>query len=461
MLGTASRLTCILCLLLGGGIAVAQSQNPGSSSVPVKPSAPLTIVKPDPPRPDPRPDRRPGSGFAPLGDNQSGAPSLSSPGVVTPSALPATPQPLPTSVQNPDTIVAGEILTLSNSMPEAIALAQTLAPRGLTVIRRQALGSFGDIVLSAFRLPTGRDVPGMLDELRQAFPQLWVGPNSLFEPSASGEPKPRTYARQLIGWSVITSDCGAGLRIGVVDTGVDLEHPAFKGRGVVARSFLPAGATPAPKSHGTAVTSVLVGDGAASGFPSLLPGAQVLMAEVFHASEGNRVRATAERIVLGLDWLLGEGLRVVNLSLGGPVDPILSLIIDRAAASGMILVAAAGNNGPKAPPAFPAVHEAVIAVTAVDAAKKAFAQANRGDYIDFAAPGVDLWLAWSNRGGSYQTGTSYAAPFVAAALALGADDTVSLLQETAEDLGAPGHDPVYGWGLMTGQACGALGAAVR
>lgn len=473
MRGTASRLVCVVGLLLGGGSALAQSQNPGSSSAPTQPSLPLTIVKPDPPQPepgrvdasgnpipDPWTDERRTDGFAPLGDNR-GAPSLSSPGVVTPSALPATPQPLPTSVQDPDTVVAGEILTLSNSMPEAIALAGTLASRGLTVIRRQALGSFGDIVLSAFRLPAGRDVPGMLDELRQAYPQLWVGPNSLFDPSAGTEQKPRTYAREVIGWSVVTADCGAGIRIGVVDTGVDLKHPALEGRGVVARSFLPAGTTPAPKTHGTAVTSILVGDGDASGFPSLLPGARILMAEVFHASEGNRVRATAERIVLGLNWLLGEGLRVVNLSLGGPVDPILSLIIDRAAASGMILVAAAGNNGPNAPPAFPAVHKAVVAVTAVDAARKVFAQANRGDYIDFAAPGVDLWLAWSNGGGSYQTGTSYAAPFVAAALALGAGQAIPLLQETAEDLGPPGRDPVYGWGLMTGRACGATGAAAR
>ncbi|PCK05859.1 MAG: hypothetical protein COA42_17795, partial [Alteromonadaceae bacterium] len=105
----------------------------------------------------------------------------------------------------------------------------------------------------------------------------------------------------------------------------------------------------------------------------------------------------------------------------------------------------AGNSGPDAPPVYPAAQQGVTAVTAVDAALRLYDQANHGDYIEFAAPGVDVWAADAQEAGQYHTGTSFAAPFVAAALALVGRDK---LIQSAIDLGATGKDSEFGYGLV-------------
>ena len=122
---------------------------------------------------------------------------------------------------------------------------------------------------------------------------------------------------------------------------------------------------------------------------------------------------------------------------------------------GLMLVAAAGNGGSATEPAYPAAYQDVIAVTAVSAERTVYAYANRGPYIDFAAPGVRLWTAVPG-GGRFQSGTSFAAPYVTSMVALtlagGAERTVeavrSRLRQDALDLGAPGRDDVFGWGLV-------------
>jgi subtilisin family serine protease len=121
----------------------------------------------------------------------------------------------------------------------------------------------------------------------------------------------------------------------------------------------------------------------------------------------------------------------------------------------MAIVAAAGNGGPKAKPAYPAAHPKVLAVTAIDQRLAPYRHANHGTYIDFAAPGVRLWTA-AHGGGELQSGTSFAAPFITSAVALeiaaGAStdpETLrQLLRKATQDLGAPGRDSVFGWGLV-------------
>jgi subtilisin family serine protease len=108
------------------------------------------------------------------------------------------------------------------------------------------------------------------------------------------------------------------------------------------------------------------------------------------------------------------------------------------------------------PPAFPASEPSVIGVTALDSRSRPYAAANRGDYIDFAAPGVRIWTPRADPAGSYDTGTSFAAPYVTAAIGAfmgreGAVDPAGVttkLAAAAIDLGAPGRDPVFGWGLI-------------
>ena len=430
--------------------------DPGPRSEPTPPSGPDKDPEPVS-HTDDNPNQT-GGGFVPQGGGFERQPTLSAPGV-SPTPIPPPPAALPDVAGDPDNIVAGEILVVSNSVAEATALAQTLAPRGLTVLRRQNLGFLGGVVLSAFRVPAGRAVADVLQELRQDLPQVFAGPNILFSPSGRA---PRRYARKLIGWPSGKGDCGQGLTIGVIDTGLDSSHPALAEGQASARSFLPAGLAPASADHGTAVAALLVGRAESLGFGGLLPGARLTLAAVFHETRKGRTFATTERVVLALNWLGTQGLRLVNLSLSGPSDQLLALAMSRAAAGGLILVAAAGNGGADAPPAYPAAHPDVVAVTAVDAALEPYDKANRGDYIDFAAPGVDVWSARTGGSGSYHSGTSFAVPFVLAALAAGhaaqpgadAGTLTETLRATARDLGRQGKDPVFGWGLIQQGSCG-------
>jgi subtilisin family serine protease len=122
----------------------------------------------------------------------------------------------------------------------------------------------------------------------------------------------------------------------------------------------------------------------------------------------------------------------------------------------MIIVAAAGNNGAGAEPSYPAAYPGVIAVTAVNRQLDVYNRATRGEYVDLAAPGVDLWVAAPGGGGTTRSGTSYAVPFVSAAAAvlrasnatLDASSLQAVLENGTLDLGKPGRDTTFGHGLL-------------
>jgi minor extracellular protease Epr len=157
-----------------------------------------------------------------------------------------------------------------------------------------------------------------------------------------------------------------------------------------------------------------------------------------------------------LDWLVGSRTAVINMSFAGDANAVVAVALQRVIMKHAVVVAAAGNNGPSAPPAFPANEPGVIGVTAVDSHSQPYAGANSGDYVDFAAPGVRIWTPGPMAPGSYHTGTSFAAPFVTAAVAArvangvltDVEEIVGSLAQTAIDLGQPGKDPVFGRGLI-------------
>ncbi|MFD2813514.1 S8 family serine peptidase [Paracoccus aerius] len=167
-------------------------------------------------------------------------------------------------------------------------------------------------------------------------------------------------------------------------------------------------------------------------------------------------RADAFGLIEALDYLASQQVRIVNLSLAGPPNDALARQVEEMAADGILLIAAAGNGGPRAAPAFPAAYDQVLAVTAVDRRGQVYRRANRGDHIDLAAPGVNVWTAASISGARTKTGTSYAAPFVTAAAALIWQRDPSLpaarlrdmLRDGARDLGPDGRDAIFGFGLL-------------
>lgn len=250
----------------------------------------------------------------------------------------------------------------------------------------------------------------------------------------------------------LTPVCEDAVKIGMVDTAIKTDHPAFAHGQIIARDFV-SEKIDAPRAHGTAVAGLLVGRG--KSVQPLLPKAQLYAASVFYPRNQYAQGATLMDLVRALNWLLGEKVSVINMSLAGPDNQILRNVIIRVTQQGIAIVAAAGNEGPAAPPMYPAAYAEVMAVTAVDREQRIYRWANRGDYIDFAALGVSVATARSDGGFGRETGTSIAAPVVSAFVAcelIKQKNTSSKLIErlTAKviDLGESGRDPVFGLGLL-------------
>lgn len=374
------------------------------------------------------------------------------------SALPPPPQDLPSPPKGDRGIEPRELLVISTSLEEAQALARQARALGFGIKRRRNLRGLGFIV-TVLRPPQDARLGEALEVLRGSSPGLWADANHRYR--LLGEEAKR-YPARLVGWRASPS-CGRDLSLGMIDTVPELDHPALQGRRIITLSFLPAGVRPAPPDHGTAVAALLVGDG-----PGLLPQARLYLAGVFRQRGKRAVDTTAELIVAGLDWLVTQKVRVINLGLGGPRNLLVEAAVARVLDAGIAVTAAAGNGGPQAPPVYPAAQPGVVAVTAVDARLAPYGRANRGEYIDFAAPGVDVWTAAPGARRIYATGTSYAVPFVTAALAATArkapgrvwSEVLAGLAAGSRDLGAPGKDPVFGWGLVQA-SCGQQVAGVE
>jgi hypothetical protein len=284
--------------------------------------------------------------------------------------------------------------------------------------------------------------------------------------SGAGCPAERCFAGTLINWQPRLASCARDVKVGVVDTGFDKSHPAFAGVHYEYREFLPEGSTRASSQHGTGVLSLLAG-GADSGTPGLIPDASYLVANAFFDDAGGQPISDTAQMIRALHWLRQNGVAVANLSFAGPEDELVHHAVQELTRAGAVVVAAAGNEGPGAPPSYPAGYPEVIAVTAVDRNLAAYRYANRGPQIDLAAPGVDVWTAMPGRREGAQTGTSFAVPFVTAVVAVAMPSAGLLPDENAtaakrralarlhaniKALGETGRDPVFGEGLIQAPA---------
>ncbi|MGJ7038477.1 hypothetical protein J2Y63_001732 [Shinella sp. BE166] len=272
--------------------------------------------------------------------------------------------------------------------------------------------------------------------------------------------------RHMVGWP--TGEAGSGLaclkpqRIGLIDTAINAKHTVLANARLEVLDLGGGEGAPSGEQHGTAVAALLVG-APGSRVPGLLPGAELIAVDAFQRFRKSTDIANVYDLVRALDLLIGRDIKVVNLSLTGPENQILTRAVEAAADRGTILVAAAGNDGPNAKPVYPAAYEDVIAVTAVDKARNPYRRAVRGDHIDIAAPGVGVWTAASISGARQKSGTSFAAPFVTAAVSillaekpgLSPQEVEAELMKSAEDIGKPGKDAIYGWGLLNARTlCG-------
>ncbi len=381
------------------------------------------------------------------------APALTSLGVARASgasgasgpSAPSRPQPRASAPSQPAP-PPPELVAL---LPAAVA-PQALIDAGYRVIA-EAPTAVADRRLLRLGLPAGRGVEEARSELAGLFPGSVIDANALYTTQemlcADGD----CVAHGIVQWTAGSSD--AAPRIGMIDTGVNVAHDALAGQRLTVIQAEIGDREAAGRQHGTAIAALLIGR-PGSWVPGLLPNAELHAVEAFHATEDGDM-ADAFALAQGIEVLVAARVQVINMSFSGPANEVLRALVDRAAAEGIAMVAAAGNGGPGAEPAFPAAWPQVVGVTAVDARLRPYRQANRGSYIAFAAPGVNLWTAASIEGGRLRSGTSFAVPFVSAMLAVErarapdrpVEEHVEKLAACAQDLGEAGYDEVFGHGL--------------
>src|SRR6266851_5062537 len=241
---------------------------------------------------------------------------------------------------------------------------------------------------------------------------------------------------------------GANVTIAVIDSGIDVRHPELAN--AVVDSFDALGSREGPHVHGTGIAGAIVSHARLMGSA---PAARILAIRAFGVATSGAA-STSFVILKGLDYAAAHGAQIVNMSFAGPKDGLIERGIAAAAAKGILMVAAAGNGGPKSPPLYPAANPNVMAVSATAAQDRLFAASNRGSHIAIAAPGVDIFLPAPNEKYQMTSGTSFSAAYVSGLAALmlernpvlKPDQVRAILVKTARDLGSPGRDDLFGAG---------------
>lgn len=309
----------------------------------------------------------------------------------------------------------GELLLLDPA-EGAVELA---TEAGFTVLSSERLSEI-DATVVRLGVPRGMSLTKAQALLAERLPDATISADTLsFSSGAAAAPAKGPGA---VAMPPITTP------VGVIDSGA---RAATETRGF-------AKGAPRIGDHGSAVASLLRFGGVQ----------HVAVADVYGSDPAG---GNALAVARALDWLMGRQIRVVSVSLVGPANPLVAKAIAAAQRKGAVIVAAVGNDGPAAPPSYPASYPGVVAVTAVDGRNRALIEAGRALHLDYAAPGADLVA--SNAGGRRVKvrGTSFATPLVASRVALAVQrggNVQARLDAEAIDLGARGIDGTFGRGLL-------------
>ena len=251
-------------------------------------------------------------------------------------------------------------------------------------------------------------------------------------------------------WGITT---GTGVKVGIIDTGINYNHPDLAGAYTGGYDYVNKDTYPVDDNgHGTHVAGTVAAVHGNGGVAGVAPGASLYAYKVLNASGSGYW----SNVIAALGQAVTDGVKVVNMSLGANSAPrALQTACDNAYSAGVLLVAAAGNDG-KGSVSYPARYNSVIAVAATNSADQRPWWSNFGSKIELAAPGVSVYSTYLGEGYTTLSGTSMATPHVTGAAALvfasGQATTASgvrtILRQTADDLGKAGKDKYYGYGLV-------------
>ena len=278
---------------------------------------------------------------------------------------------------------------------------------------------------------------------------------------------------QTLAWGVNRIDAdlvwpagntGKGVKVAILDTGIDPTHPDLGLAGGVNFVGATRDGSTNPidwtdgHGHGTHVAGIVAARNNTIGVVGVAPEASLYAVKVL----SNGGTGYTSDVIQGLDWCAANGIQVASMSLGGGGTTSLQAACDRAFAKGVVLVAAAGNSS--GPVAYPAAYSSVIAVSATDSRDLRASFSNYGPQIALAAPGVSIYSTYRGGTYTYMSGTSMACPHVSGAAALvwasGATSAQAVrdrLTGAAEDLGTPSFDTSYGYGLVDAQKAAGSG----
>ncbi len=264
-------------------------------------------------------------------------------------------------------------------------------------------------------------------------------------------------------WDITMGSTGEGdkIKVAILDSGIDIDHEDLAGQFSYITSVVDSSGGEDDDGHGSHVAGIVAGiANNGTGIAGIAPEAELLIIDVFTNDNGD-LGTDSATLVEAFSYVVAQDARVVNMSLGGYTnyDNALATTLENATNAGIVCVAAGGNRSTDSPH-YPGDYEACIAVISTDSDDSRSSFSDYGDLKDIAAPGGSIYSTYYNGGYHTLSGTSMASPVVAGVAALvlsvnpdlSVDEVKNILYTTARDLGDPGKDDDYGWGIVNAEA---------
>lgn len=339
------------------------------------------------------------------------------------------------------------LLTYDNQKPAETADA-VLKKYKLRAKRSDNLDSIKTTMITA--ATNGQDPYDLVKSIKSSEKDVDASTSNFYTTAAISSTGVNAYPLGLTGAELARQrTSGRGVVIGMIDTPIDINHASLHSD--IKRIEMIAQGDANNTQHGTEVAGIMISQNPRIG---IAPDARLVAISAFSTNPANpdERRSNSSLVARALELAMREGVQVLNLSFAGGSDPIVDRLVQAAVQRGIVVVASAGNAGPGAPPAYPAALPGVIAVTAVDKGENVFSRANRGDYIDLSAPGVGILTTAPRDAFHVSSGTSLATAHATGVIALlkslNPGFNPESLNHTATDLGSPGRDSDYGFGLI-------------
>ncbi|WP_148629755.1 S8 family serine peptidase [Bacillus sp. E214] len=336
----------------------------------------------------------------------------------------------------------------------------SLSKKTLTKYKGKVMKAGGNLGYSVVKFKTASAAKQAYTELSKSNSVTSISPSVKYKTSSvKTDPKiSQQYYNKLLNLPVAQKKAGKNkVLVAVIDTGIDKNHPELKNKIVSSYNVHNPVNASLPEDHGTHVAGIIAAEkNNGIGGYGINPNASVLSIDVFNREWG----AYDYNIAEGVLYAIKKKAKVINLSLGGPFSsPVLEAAIKKAKAAGIVIVAAAGNEGSDMK-GYPAAYEGVISVGAVNKSKTLTSWSSYGVSTDLVAPGDNVYAPIYDyeKKSTFASfsGTSMAAPMVTGTVSLllskypklKPEQVEYILKKTATDLSTKGYDKKYGYGLI-------------